>query len=368
MAWLPSIVTTIPRIGENPSALTRLRPAKINFYLKYMAEQGFRGEDVLEGTGISPHHLRDPLYLVEISKYIRIISNINRLARSPSLAFALGARLTLGDLGILGYGVMSCDNTDEATALWHKYNPIFFGTLIQVAYEKRGSQVLISHLPHPDIREDLLQFLIEEKICYDMALQRLIGLEKFPIEHLALTYPKPAHAQCYTDLIHCPIEFGAARNAMLLRDNALAIPLQGHDPETHQHCLKLLNDVFNSINAGTTLSHKVRAILSENAHRNPAITEVAAQLFVTSRTLNRTLAKEGVNFTDLNVSVRLETIRNLIATTKLESKEIADRVGFSDVRSLRRFFKAHTAKTLQQFRLETVSVLNPPNDVHRAKN
>jgi hypothetical protein len=160
-------------------ALKRLRPAKINFYLRFMQGRGFSAAQVLEGTGISPHQLADPHYLVEISDYIRIIANIRRLANSPSLAFALGEQLTLGDLGILGYCVMSCDNTDEATKLWHEYNPVFFGNLIEVMFEKTGNQMLLTHIPLNGIRADLLQFLIEEKICYDMALQRLIGLDKF---------------------------------------------------------------------------------------------------------------------------------------------------------------------------------------------
>jgi transcriptional regulator GlxA family with amidase domain len=43
-----------------------------------------------------------------------------------------------------------------------------------------------------------------------------------------------------------------------------------------------------------------------------------------------------------------------VATTTLEAAQIADRVGFSDVRSLRRFFKAHSGKTVNEFRAETL--------------
>lgn len=336
-------------------ALKRLRPAKINFYLRFMRTRGFSSAEVLEGTGIGAHHLADPHRLVEISDYIRIIGNIRRLAKSPSLAFALGEHLTLGDLGILGYCVMSCDNTDEATKLWHEYNPVFFGNLIEVVFEKAGNQMLLTHIPLGGIRADLLQFLIEEKICYDLALQRLIGLDKFPLERLTLTYPEPAHRQCYGNLIGCPIIFSAERNTMLLSDNALALPLHGRDRETHEHCLKLLNDVFASVNAGSSMSHKVKAILYENPGRNLHISDVARALHCTGRTLNRTLAKGDENFRDLHVAARLETIKNLLATTDLESKEIAAHIGFSDVRSLRRFFKTQTGRTIKQFRTETVS-------------
>lgn len=335
------------------TSLRRLRPAKINFYLKYMQLQGFGSEQVLAGTGLQARQLADPHCLVEISPYIRIIANINRLSRSPSLAFSLGEHLTLGDLGILGYSAMSCSDTDQAIRLWHRYNPVFFGNLIEMAFEQVGNKLLLSYLPYADIRADLLQFLIEEKIAYDMALQRLVGIDKFPVEHLMLTYPQPAHLSCYTRLMDCPIEFSAARSTMRLWDHATAIPLRGHDAETHEHCFRLLDDVFNSVNAGSTISHKVRAILHDHLRTPLGIDAVAERLHCTARTLNRRLEKEALNFTDISIATRLEAIRNLLATTTLEGKEIAVRVGFSDVRSLRRFFRTHTDKTLQQFRVET---------------
>jgi len=335
--------------------LFRLRPAKINFYLRFMRQKGFASTQVLEGTGLTPALLSSPHELIEVSKYIRVISNIHRLCQEPALAFELGDALTLGDLGILGYCVMSCGDTDEATRLWHEYNPVFFGNLIEVVFEKVGGQLRLTHLPLPGIREDLLQFLIEEKICYDMALQRLVGLDRFPLESLTLTYKKPHYAERYVDLIRCKIEFSAPRNTMLLLDNAMALPLHGQDAETHSHCLKLLDSVYSSIAAGTLVSQKVKAILQEKMRANPGIIDISSALLYTPRTLNRLLAKEEQNFQKLSVAVRLEAIQDMLATTDIGANEIAVRVGFTDVRSLRRFFKAQTGKTLAVFRTETIS-------------
>lgn len=333
-----------------PNMLSRVRPRKILFYLRFMERRGFNADLVLDGTGINPFHLADPYSLVEMSQYIRVINNINRLCPSPSLAFSLGESLRMGDLGILGYCVMSCPNPRVAMLVWHQYNPIFFGSLIEASVITVGNRLQIVHVPYADIRQDLLQFLIEEKICYDLALHRLIGMERFPIERLTLTYPKPHHADCYSASLRCPIAFSCAENAMLVLDNDMDIPLQGHDPETLSHCLKLLKDLWNSVNSGSTMSHKVKAILYENAHRPMTIDEMGAKLFLSSRALKRTLAKEGINFMNLTIAVRLETVKNLLTATLLDSNEIAERVGFSDVRCLRRFFKAHTGQTIQQFK------------------
>lgn len=334
--------------------LTQLRPAKINFYLRYMAGRGFSGARVLAGSGVSARELADRHALIEVSRYIRIVSNIHRLCGSPALAFDLGEALTLGDLGLLGYAVMSCQGTEEATRLWHRYNPVFFGNLVEMDFQRSGERWLLSYVPHPDIREDLLQFLIEEKIACDLALQRLIGLPEFPMERLSLAYPEPAHVARYRERIRCPIRFRALRNALLLRDNALDLPLQGGDPETHEHCLGMLNEVYHRVSARSTLSGKLRALLHADLQRAPRLEDLAATMHCTSRTLNRRLAKEGVNFSALLVATRLEAIKNLLATTRLENKLIAERVGFADVRSLRRFFGAQTGSTLQGFRAEVL--------------
>jgi AraC-like DNA-binding protein len=209
---------------------------------------------------------------------------------------------------------------------------------------------MLTYLPHPDIRDDLLQFLIEEKISYDMALQRLISLPESPMDRLTLAYLEPAHGHRYREHIRCPIRFDAPDNTLLLRDDALDLPLRGGDAETHEHCLRLLNDVFDRIRTGATLSHQLRRLFCADLSRTVSLSEAAQSLCCTGRTLNRRLAKENTNYSDLYSSTRLEAAQNLLATTHLGSSQIAERLGFADARSLRRFFHAHTGRTLQQFR------------------
>lgn len=334
--------------------LTQLRPTKINFYLRYMAARGIAPERVLDGSGLTPRTLADRHARIEISRYIRIVANLHRLSASPTLAFELGDALRLGDLGVLGYAVMSCDTTNEATQLWHRYNPVFFGNLVEMDFRRERGHWRLHCRPHRDIRDDLLQFLIEEKICCDIALQRLIGLPEFPVQRLELAYPPPAHAERYRALIRCPIRFNAARSALLLRDNALNLPLQGGDAETHAHCLKLLHAVYDEVTHGITLAQRLRALVHARLDRPPSLDEAAQTLHCSGRTLSRRLASEGLRYSSLVDATRLEAIQNLLATTHLEGKLIAGRVGFADVHSLRRFFKSQTGRTLRQFRDETV--------------
>lgn len=318
-----------------------------------MARRGYSSVDVLSGTGLSEADLRQPGCLVEIPHHIRIIHNIYRLSESPALAFSLADELTLGDLGILGYSVMTCEDTDEATKLWHQYNPVFFGNLIETSFKQVGDQLLLTCIPYPDIRENLLQFLIEEKLCYDLALQRLIGLSEFPLAKLTLSYAEPAHTVEYFQRLQCPIEFSANQNSLLLQPNAMTLPLQGGDVETHQCCLLQLERSIEQIDANSTLAQQITSELFASAPSLPGVEDVAANLRYTSRTLHRRLREEGVSFSGLSTATRLQIIKNLLATTDLKSVEIAGRVGFSDVRSLRRFFKQHTGHTLRQFRLNT---------------
>ncbi|BBY83397.1 AraC family transcriptional regulator ligand-binding domain-containing protein [Mycolicibacterium pulveris] len=335
-------------IAHDSSAVARLRPAKINFYLKVANRLGFNSEEVLAGSGVTPENLTDPRHLIEVADYIHIVARMHQLCDSPSLAFTLGEQLTLGDLGILGYTVMTSPTSAEATKLWFQYISVFFGGLVGFACELVGDQLLLSYLPDSRIPDALLQFSIEERICCDMALQRLIGIPEFPVDRLTLTYSQPRHVDCYRDLIPCPIDFDSKRNTMLLSSNALAIPLKGADPETHQHCLKLLTSAHVFANAGSTFPYRVRAIL----HGNPqlGIDDVARMLHCTPRTLNRRLEKDSLNFSQIQAEIRLEVVETLLSTTDLDFRAIARQAGFADARSLRRFFKTRTGMTLQQFR------------------
>jgi AraC-like DNA-binding protein len=77
---------------------------------------------------------------------------------------------------------------------------------------------------------------------------------------------------------------------------------------------------------------------------------VAQSLGMTGRTLQRRLAEDGVRFSALLQHVRCERALELLQRPRADLDDIAERIGFSDARSLRRALKRHTGRTPSELR------------------
>lgn len=332
-----------------------LRPAKIKFYIRCLSELGYTSKQVLAGTQLSENELDNRDFLIDTSRYIRILSNIHKLYGAPSLAFELGKKLTLGDLGILGYAIMSSPNSGAAMSIWHQYLPLFFGNMLEASYEKKLGKWLVQYTPIIDIKPELLQFLIEEKINYDVALQRLIGMDEYPMEHLSLTYPEPPHKDLYTTLLGSNVAFSAKRNLLVIKNYALDLPLKGANDEMNEFCLTKLATIFDRVNFNQSHTFLVKDMLYDNLDNVPSIEDMANKFCCSARTFSRKLNSEGINYTDLVADTRREMAKNYLATSNYSVKEISLKLGFSDVSSFRRFFKTTTGKTISEFKLKVLA-------------
>tara|TARA_B110000503_G_C7077342_1_gene383543 strand:+ start:484 stop:822 length:339 start_codon:yes stop_codon:yes gene_type:complete len=105
-----------------------------------MKEKGGGSSLVLNGINLSTANLSDSSFLVDITSYIRIVENIRQLYASPTLAFDLGKSLAIGDLGILGYSLMTSEDSNVAYNIYHKYSSLFFGNLIDVPIRSVNGQ------------------------------------------------------------------------------------------------------------------------------------------------------------------------------------------------------------------------------------
>ena len=65
--------------------LLKIRPAKINFYIRFMRNNGFTSDQMLAGTDLTSKDMENPNFLIDITKYIRIVFNLKQLYQTPTL-------------------------------------------------------------------------------------------------------------------------------------------------------------------------------------------------------------------------------------------------------------------------------------------
>lgn len=148
--------------------------------------------------------------------------------------------------------------------------------------------------------------------------------------------------QKYADFFNCDIEFNAAESRLFfnLEDTKAILPASNSDLTKINE--RALIDTIDKLHEND-LSGKVAKVVSEHLTSGGLNDKkVAESLFMSSRTLNRKLASEGVTYKQILENVRQSLAREYISNDNISLIEISYLLGFSDQSAFTRAYKRWT--------------------------
>lgn len=103
-----------------------------------------------------------------------------------------------------------------------------------------------------------------------------------------------------------------------------------------------ISDGERSIKSSSLEAKEIMSFIKSNLAASMSVSDIAAQFFMSARQITRICEKEfGVTLKELETSLKLEKIRELLSDDSLSLDEIARQTGFSDGYSMGKFFKKH---------------------------
>jgi AraC-like DNA-binding protein len=153
----------------------------------------------------------------------------------------------------------------------------------------------------------------------------------------------------------CPLKYGASRNALIFGAADLERPFVTYNPEL----LRLLTphldaELTHYVDARTTGDQVKGALKRVLAGRRPAMIDVAKELGLSTRTLQRRLNDEGVSFQQLLADARRELARHYLMQPSLELNETAYLLGYGDPNSFFRAFHEWEGTSPGQWRAQNL--------------
>jgi AraC-like DNA-binding protein len=141
----------------------------------------------------------------------------------------------------------------------------------------------------------------------------------------------------YADFFHCPVTFGAERDAIYTRlDSLPATELPSSSPELARVNAALC-EAYLAEHQGQASTRVRELIRLELQHgRTPALSTIASALAMSERTLQRLLRDEGIQFRDLLDQVRAKLALQLLVNGSLSVGRIAEQLGFDSMSSFSR--------------------------------
>jgi AraC-like DNA-binding protein len=149
----------------------------------------------------------------------------------------------------------------------------------------------------------------------------------------------------------CEIRFDAPVDLLVFDEAALGERFITHNEELLALLLPDLEAALDEQSAERTLVGDVRMILLRRMHgERPSIARIAEELGTSSRTLQRHLEEAGTSYQELLDDVRRQSARRLLANTDLDAGEVAFLLGFEELNSFTRAFRAWEGMTPNRWR------------------
>jgi len=303
-------------------------------------------------AGLEPQDLRRPLTPQQADRLFVVALE---MAPDPSAGISLGLQPMRAELfNVVGFAGMTSGTFGSGLVRIARYNALVSACRIEILDGADASEFRISHdgpqRPYSRTRIDIQMgtLLSFGRTFTERAIVPLrVSLSERPHYH-----PR------YAELFGCPAHFDQSHDAIVFRRSDLDLPLVSANPhmaalfeEAAERDLRSSAGSERSTASAASAASAVRGALKQHLHlKVPTVAEVAGELKLSTRTLQRRLAQEGVRFTRLLDEARMELAQRHLLRGQASLTEIAHMLGFEEANSFFRFFKRWTGKTPADFR------------------
>jgi AraC-like DNA-binding protein len=320
--------------------------------VEFVQRYGFSDRDLLADLGLSRDDLADPQLTVALPDAVALIERARSLTREPALGFYLGLQMSASVHGFLGFAAMSAPTLRDALELTVQYAPIRT-TLLALRLDVSATSAAL-------VIEELADFGTARDV---VVIALLVGLWKIGNvllgrevreSHVDFVFPEPDY---YTRFKHTNprARFVRPANRLVFDPSLLDAPLVSADPASLRLARDQCERLLDSSASRSPVVERVRRLVLRRDTGVRSFEELAAVMHLSPRTLRRRLATAKASFSELLEEARRDRALLLLRSPELTPKDVAERVGYSNVANFTRAFRRWTGRTPAAYRRESTS-------------
>lgn len=307
----------------------------------------------LKDNDVSHNLLQDDSLYLPVSQYEKLVESAVFLSPHPDIGLRLGEKLGLGSHGLLGYGLLLCEDLSQAAQLLDKYvstRTAFIRTRIEEQADSLDIHIN-STFKHPAVHRSFCETVVVSLANLFTVLSGQTRMEDV-ITEICFDYIAPEYQKLYRQYLPVPLSFSADTCKISLEKQWL----HHHFSQADEVALRQLTRQFEQQikqqrrEVSDTWTQKVETIFQHEQQRFPTLQEVATLLFTTPRTLHRRLLSEGSSFRELMMKNKRAQAEKYLLTSDMSVQQIAWALGYDDVANFRRAFKSWFNMTPNEFR------------------
>lgn len=275
---------------------------------------------------------------VPLEQQDRLWQHLCENSPDPLIGLQLGLGLQVGHLDIAGMLLMSCDTLGQAFEDLVEYMPII----------GEGGSL--------DLQPTSLRYSAHYQLCRAqrceavvagiLHLSRWASGGRFQAQHVRFSHAPLDEAQRYPGLLGCEVLFEQSDTGIQFDAAANDLPLIQANARLRQQLAALADQQRQQLGS-QSFSAQVREFIRQQPQLGKE--EIAAQLAVSGRHLNRKLAEEGCSFKTLR-DHELQTLASQALQKGDKISALAKSLGFSDESAFAKAFRRWTGQSPGEYR------------------
>jgi AraC-like DNA-binding protein len=311
--------------------------------------------DLLSPLGLDEAQLEDARAALSREAWFMLLDRARKLTGEPAIGFHLGLQMRISAFGYLGFTAMSAPTLGEALALATQFAPVITNAF-ELKLRTAGSTVAL---------------VVDERVDFggvrDVVLTSvLVGLAKIgssltgrdlPVS-IDLVISEPPYYRRFAHVVP-PIRFEQPVNQLVVEASILEWKLATADRLTLRMAREQCERELDALCREDLLVDKVRRMLpTDEGFRT--VRQVATAVHMSTRTLKRRLAEQGVTFSSLVDAERRDKALLLMRNGHRSVNEVAHLLGYSTLPAFIRAFARWTDTTPTEYRRRHVRPRQPP--------
>ncbi len=309
-------------------------PARVPAGLR---EAGVSLAAVLRRAGLPPALLYQPRAQVTTEQLFALWRAVGELSADPAIGLRLGTVSMREHFDLIGLAALSTGDFGEA--------------MLQMARHKQLScpeEIVLEHVAGEwSVQFRWLQAEGDEPSALtDMCFAWVVSIAQHGtgrrVVPLRVEVSRPQMAgRALERHFGCTVAYGRERNALVFRETDAELPFVTQNAELLGMLAPQLDEELKRHNGQESFPERVRSTIQQKlAGRRPKIQEIARELHISSRTLQRRLQDAGSSFQQVLEEARHQLARHYLSNPVLELNEAAYLLGYEDAGSFVRAFRS----------------------------
>ena len=299
-----------------------------------LEELGVSPSLVLSRAGLPPGLFDQEKILVSTEEFFALYRGLAEASRDPAIGLKLGSEDRVERYDPITLAALSARSLRDALGRLARYKQLTCPEAVDVV--ERGDECrvqfrwLLAEETEPPVLVDLC-FAAVVRIAH-RGTGALVAPKRLEFRGAA------RNRRMYEGHFRCPVRFDGRRNTIVFRKADLDRPFITHNVDLFAAVAPQLEAELAQALGSKEVAEQVKGVLKRFlAGRRPGIEDVARELRLSSRTLQRRLTEAGVTFQQLTQEARRELARHYLRHSSLELNQTAYLLGYEDAHS---FFRA----------------------------